>query len=106
MFRLISALIILSISFSVYAERKYNLTTGEYEEVGGDDYSISRDDAWEADSYNRRSDSLTSDYDNDGTPNYIDPYDNDSFKDPATRDFDNDGKSNYLDPYDNNWLNP
>ncbi|MEA3369657.1 MAG: hypothetical protein U9Q24_04855 [Candidatus Ratteibacteria bacterium] len=67
------------------------------------DYYISRDDAWEANSYNRRDNSLLSDYDNDGTPNYIDPYDNDWFKDPGFRDYDNDGIPNYYDPYDNDW---
>lgn len=57
----------------------------------GDDYYISRGDASEADSYNRGADSITRDYDHDGTPNAIDPYDNDLNKDPAWRDYDNDG---------------
>ncbi len=68
-----------------------------------DDYYISHDDAIEADSYNQRADPLRSDYDYDGTPNYIDPYDNQQTRDPAFRDYDGDGTPNIVDPYDNGW---
>jgi len=121
--RLLLFLTIFTISFTVSAEREFNLITGEYEEVGSeesrsmsilndtsprsyrlnDDYRISHDDALEADSYNKRADSLSSDYDHDGTPNTIDPYDNEWLKNPAFRDYDNDGQPNYTDPYDNDW---
>jgi hypothetical protein len=123
MIRILLFLTILTISFSTSAERKFNLITGEYEEVDSyesrsrsilddtysrtyrrsDEYRISRDDALEADSYNRRADSLFSDYDNDGTSNPIDPYDNEWTKDPAFRDYDDDGTPNLIDPYDNDW---
>jgi len=72
----------------------------------GDDYYTSRDDAWEADSYNRGARSTTRDYDHDGTPNYFDLYDNDWYKAPASRDYDNDGTPNAVDLYDNDWSKP
>jgi len=68
----------------------------------GNDYLLSPRDSSDYQSYNSGADSMRLDYDNDGTPNYIDPYDNDWMRDRGSRDYDNDGTSNYLDPYNNN----
>ena len=69
-----------------------------------DDYRIAPKDAPEAKSYNDRADSSRADYDNDGTPNRVDPYDNDANRDPGDRDYDNDGRANSVDTWDNDWL--
>ena len=71
-----------------------------------DDYIIHHRDAPEADSYNDRAGNISSDYDHDGTPNFIDPFDDDQLIDMGDRDFDGDGTPNYIDPYDDDWLEP
>jgi len=68
-----------------------------------DNYLISRDDALDARTYNRERGSIYSDYDHDGTPNIIDPWDNHQFRHPAFRDYDGDGTPNIIDPYYNRY---
>lgn len=79
---------------------------GQSCEAWEDDYTISPYDALEAESYNRRSGSISSDYDHDGMPNIIDPWDNEQLKHPGFRDYDHDNIPNITDPYDNDWYKP
>jgi len=69
--------------------------------VPAEDWRTDPKNAREWKSYNDRSNSQFSDYDNDGIPNNIDRFDNDRFKPEQFRDYDNDGVPNVIDPYDN-----
>jgi hypothetical protein len=69
--------------------------------LAGEEWITSPKDAKEWKEYNKRKDSLFSDYDNDGIPNRYDSFDNDKWKNKKFRDYDNDGQPNIVDPYDN-----
>lgn len=67
---------------------------------------------WAGDAFNRwdrdsdTDKSITRDFDNDGIPNMVDPYDNDQFKSNFQKDYDHDGMPNAVDVYDNDWYMP
>lgn len=65
-----------------------------------DDYLISEDDAWEAKSYNERRGDLTADFDQDGTPNFLDPMNDNEHLPKWMQDWDSDKIQNWIDPYD------
>ena len=73
--------------------------------VTGQDWDLEEGDSPTYEDYNRRAGSMFSDFDNDGVPDNVDPFDNEQFMPKKFRDYDNDGTPNIVDPYDNKkWL--